>query len=1605
MNLVLLLVAAAIPLLLIYPVSSMSQTATEDGAGGDGIPGGITSKDDKVGPVGNTGVEYKFDDGFYQKIQDLVLEEPVGSDHRTYDGTRYYDVLIVVSRDDGDDRGSDETARENKDAVVRHLEMIGARSVVSAQSLSFVTASIPVADIPGFSLHDEVFALGDGEAPITVAADTARSTIHATPDDLRTSIGRIPNGTGVTVAVVDTGINSPYLNSKVIEKTYCRNGMCEAQREGVVVGLNDTHDDLYPVDNRDSSYFDPIFASHGTRVARVLAASSMPNNNGIAPGVSLLDAMAVAPHILRIEWAHAIDWSYRNGADVISSSIGGGTCNTTPSTTDMIINEVVDKGVVVVQAAGNDGRHSGGQPNYNSIADPGCAHNIITVGGINDRIHGTATMYGNSSRGPSTLDEPKMLPHIVAPAVDIQVVKYSTNATLTNATGTSYAAPQVSAVAAMMLQLEPELTPAEVKAALLLGANWTGPVPCTSSQYERNTALDNCSYVTRPGDPDTANNATSLEILNNVGFGILDAAESLRLVHSSTSYVVSDHLSSSMASKQYRFTVTDTSEPVKVILTWLAHPHGGIIAQENRAGIEVPVADLNLSIAPPSGAVINATSLYQSPEFAVFNPPARGTYTVTVSGSGLDALNKPVQTFALASTSPLTEVSATSNRLPSAQFKFVLVSPGIETTIRLSATDADGDAVSFRVSQDPAKGTVTTAELLTGNTSRVVYTPDANFTGTDSFVVTPHDGTASGNSATVIIWPETLPPGSSEVTPRSHDIRGWYSVVPTSGFESDALSGTFALPPNTRVSALHVGSANMEGVRMWAYTWNGPTYQVAVPESGTRMLEFSSPVTIHSIKLSADAIDDGAYNHTTGTPLNDVRMFAGYVPSSCSASGTSNSCPAQATYHAVTSPGLTIPDDTDTQSASSTIHIPVNGTLESISIPVDITHKWRGDLRVVLTAPNGSEVVLHNRAGGSGDHIRTTYTSSSHAGLASLTGSHIAGDWTLSAGDYVGGFAGVLNTWTLDLAYRPSAPPAPPTANPTTSQTTVFSDDFESTTFTGNWTETDEGDWTLSTSSAHSVPTAPGHASTNRVMHVDDCDATCTLTLKNPLDLSGYDSATLSFLRFVDYGLDTGEYLTVELYDGTSWNQVYRWTHGSGDDNRWHAESYDLSSYLVSGFKVRFVAHMSFHNEDVQLDDIVINATSSGSGSPAPTPTPTDYSVYVADTDDREVLVFSKNGTYLDDFVDSRAGGLGKAWDLDFGPDGHLYVSDNTYYKIRKYNGATGAPISSSSTGWASTIGFPNGLTWEGNALYVATSRGVEKFSSSGSSLGYFGDAHRSPTTTGAPALVSPQDVVFCPDNRMYVSDKSLGQILYYRASDGTYLGAISGTASSTPNTRVATGLECGPAMTGSGTSLYQSGDDGGRINEINPSTGSLVRSITSLIDEPYCMDMGGAGVLYVANKDDDNIVKIASAQSSIFASGNSMDDPRGVAVGPVYSSGSGQGSPLSEGARDVQNDEPEFVLTYNGTVTYGPVTLAAQTVSLTVQATDPEGDAITIAIIPDHFLPDGAMSVTDHQNGTATVTLSSANATAGTYALWVEVSDAEGNYDRQPYAVRVLSN
>ncbi len=75
---------------------------------------------------------------------------------------------------------------------------------------------------------------------------------------------------------------------------------------------------------------------------------------------------------------------------------------------------------------------------------------------------------------------------------------------------------------------------------------------------------------------------------------------------------------------------------------------------------------------------------------------------------------------------------------------------------------------------------------------------------------------------------------------------------------------------------------------------------------------------------------------------------------------------------------------------------------------VEIEHTYRGDLRVVLIAPNGDREVLHARRGGGADDLSIDWTVPEALQLA--------GTWKLHVSDHANADVGVLRAWGTDEA-------------------------------------------------------------------------------------------------------------------------------------------------------------------------------------------------------------------------------------------------------------------------------------------------------------------------------------------------------------------------------------------------------------------------------------------------------------------------------------------------------------------------------------------------------------------------------------------------------------
>ena len=183
-----------------------------------------------------------------------------------------------------------------------------------------------------------------------------------------------------------------------------------------------------------------------------------------------------------------------------------------------------------------------------------------------------------------------------------------------------------------------------------------------------------------------------------------------------------------------------------------------------------------------------------------------------------------------------------------------------------------------------------------------------------------------------------------------------------------------------------------------------------------------------------------------------------------------------------------------------------------------------------------------------------------------------------------------------DTVPRPSPKPVTrtPTSVPVPAGGIIFQDGF--TSGLGKWVESGQREWQAGYLDENKV--IPGYTLRNKVAEADDCDdEACVLTLRSPIDLSGYKSATLEFDRFVDLSLDRGEYLAVSIGNNGAYREIFRWTDGAGDTDRWHHEIVDLDRYLRSGFSIKFSTEESSSIEDVAIDNVKIRGVPKASCS------------------------------------------------------------------------------------------------------------------------------------------------------------------------------------------------------------------------------------------------------------------------------------------------------------------------------------------------------------------------------------------------------------------------
>jgi subtilisin-like proprotein convertase family protein len=116
--------------------------------------------------------------------------------------------------------------------------------------------------------------------------------------------------------------------------------------------------------------------------------------------------------------------------------------------------------------------------------------------------------------------------------------------------------------------------------------------------------------------------------------------------------------------------------------------------------------------------------------------------------------------------------------------------------------------------------------------------------------------------------------------------------------------------------------------------------------------------------------------------------------------------------------GLAIPDNTPA-GITSTIDLTDSRTIDSLSVNVNIAHPSRGDLQIVLTAPDGTTAILQNSSADHAPASQVTYgVDADPAERLDVFRGHAAnGRWTLTVRDLQAQNSGTLISWALAITF------------------------------------------------------------------------------------------------------------------------------------------------------------------------------------------------------------------------------------------------------------------------------------------------------------------------------------------------------------------------------------------------------------------------------------------------------------------------------------------------------------------------------------------------------------------------------------------------------------
>jgi subtilisin family serine protease len=266
-------------------------------------------------------------------------------------------------------------------------------------------------------------------------------------------------GAGVTVALLDTGLDlaHPDLADRVVAQ-HCFN-----------------RDSSCPPDETTESEVAQDENGHGTHVAGIVAGAGNEAPRGLAPGVNLVALRVLSANgsgftsdvLAGLDWVIAHQDQLK--VNIINLSLGGGSyrgnCDEADANTELYAQAVESArnlGITLFAASGNNGLTE-------QMMLPACLSGVVAVGSTYDADVGPFSL--GACTDPQTAPDQVTCASNSSEALDLLAPGAVINSTAlgggqSQRSGTSMATAHASAVAALLLEADPSLTPTTIETVL-----------------------------------------------------------------------------------------------------------------------------------------------------------------------------------------------------------------------------------------------------------------------------------------------------------------------------------------------------------------------------------------------------------------------------------------------------------------------------------------------------------------------------------------------------------------------------------------------------------------------------------------------------------------------------------------------------------------------------------------------------------------------------------------------------------------------------------------------------------------------------------------------------------------------------------------------------------------------------------------------------------------------------------------------------------------------------------------------------------------------------------------------------------------------------------